>query len=98
MRPAEFADGARFRARVERLVNGRYLLTLGGSNRVIEIDNAGKIRWQCTVNAPMSATRLPNGQTLIASFEDRCVIEVDRVGKEVSRQTLQGRPFVVRRY
>jgi hypothetical protein len=98
IRPAQFADGAKYRARVEALVNGRYLLTLGGANRVIELDQAGKIHWQCTVNSPMSATRLPNGHTLIASFEQRCVIEVDRSSKEVSRQTLQGRPYVIARY
>ncbi len=52
-------------ARVEALPNGRFLLALGGSNRVIEIDKAGKIRWEHTVRAPMSATRLRNGNTPI---------------------------------
>jgi hypothetical protein len=98
IKPAEYADGAKFRARVEPLVNGRYLLTLGGTNRVIEMDTKGKIRWQCTVTKPTCATRLRNGHTLIACYEERCVREVDRAGKEVSKQLLQGRPFIVRRY
>lgn len=91
------ATGAKYRARVEPLVNGRYLLTLGGSNRVLEIDPAGKIHWEQTFRTPMAATRLRNGHTLIASFEDRCVVEVDRAGKEVNKQLLKGRPFAVRR-
>jgi hypothetical protein len=98
IRPAEYADGAKYWASVEPLLNGRYLLALAGSNRVVEIDAAGTIHWECTVATPTSATRLRNGHTLIASFDDRCVIEVDRAGKEVSKQTLGGRPFVVRRH
>jgi hypothetical protein len=96
--PAEHADGAKYWASVEPLPNGRYLLALAGSHRVLEIDAAGKIHWECTVTAPTSATRLRNGHTLIACFDDRCLIEVDRAGKEVSKQTLGGRPFVVQRH
>jgi hypothetical protein len=96
--PENYADGAKYRARVEALPNGRFLLALGGSNRVIEIDKAGKIRWEHTARAPMSATRLRNGNTLIASYEDRCVLEVDRAGKEVAKQSLEGRPFIARRH
>ena len=96
--PEKLAAGAKFRARVEPLMNGRYLLTLGGSHCVLEIDNNGKVRWEHAIRAPMSATRLRNGHTLIASSEDRCVVEVDRAGKEINRQLLQGRPFEVRRY
>lgn len=96
--PKLFADGARFRARVEPLLNGRYLLTLGGNHRVIEIDNTGKLHWEHSIRSPMSATRLRNGHTLIASSEERCVVEVDRAGKEINKQPLQGRPFVVQRH
>jgi hypothetical protein len=96
--PEAHADGAKYRARVEPLLNGRYLLTLGGSNRVLEIDASGKIRWEHAIPKPMSATRLRNGHTLIACFEDRCVIEVDRGGKEVNKQPLPGHPYVVRRH
>ncbi len=63
--PENYAEGAKYRARVEALPNGRFLLALGGSNRVIEIDKTGKIRWERTVRAPMSATRLRNGNTPI---------------------------------
>lgn len=91
----QHAEGARYRARVELLPNGRYLLTLGGCDRVVEVDEAGKIRWQHTVRSPMAAMRLRNGHTLIACFEDRCVLEVDRAGKEISKQSLSGRPYAL---
>lgn len=96
--PKFYAEGAKFRARVEPLLNGRYLLTLGGSHRVIEINNTGNIRWEYSIRSPMSAIRLRNGHTLIASSEERCVVEVDRAGKEINKQPLQGRPFVVQRH
>src|SRR6185437_12863947 len=98
IRPADHAKGAKHWASVEPLPNGRYLLALGGANRVIEIDTAGKIHWQCSVPSAVFATRLPNGHTLAASFEGRYVIEIDRAGKEVRKQSLRGRPFAVRRY
>jgi hypothetical protein len=96
--PGPQAIGAKFSAEVEPLVNGRYLLSLGGSDRVLEIDSTGKIHWEHTIRQPMSATRLRNGHTLIACFEDRCIVEVDRAGKEVNKQLLQGKPFAIRRH
>jgi hypothetical protein len=98
IQPEEHAEGAKYRAGLEPLLNGRFLLALGGSNRVIEIDASGKIRWEHRVCTPMSATRLRNGHTLIACFEDRCLIEVDRAGKEINKQPLSGRPYAVRRH
>ncbi|MGH7172259.1 MAG: HEAT repeat domain-containing protein [Gemmataceae bacterium] len=96
--PEKHAEGAKYRARVEPLLNGRFLLTLGGSNRVVEIDASGKIHWEHSVRTPMSATRLRNGHTLIACSEDRCLIEIDRGGKEINKQPLSGRPYAVRRH
>lgn len=96
--PERLALGAKYRGRVEPLLNGRYLLALGGSHCVLEVDPAGKIHWEHAIRTPMSATRLRNGHTLIACFEDRCVVEVDRSGKEINKQPLQGRPFVVQRH
>lgn len=98
VRPANYAAGATYWASLELLPNGRYLLALGGASRVIEMDASGKLHWECTVPSAVFATRLRNGNTLIASFEERCLIEMDRAGKEVKRQTLRGRPFAARRY
>jgi hypothetical protein len=96
IRPEDYAAGARVGARVEPLLNGRYLLALAGADRVIEIDSAGKIHWDCKIARPMAATRLRNGHTLIASLGDHCVLEVDRTGKEVNKLILRGRPVMVR--
>ncbi len=96
--PSSYAPGASYWASVEPLPGGRYLLALGGASRVVEIDGSGKVIWECMLPSAVFATRLRNGHTLVSCFEGRCLIEVDRAGKEVSKQTLQGRPFAVRRY
>ncbi len=82
---------------VELLANGRYLLALGGSSKILEIDRTGKIFWQVSVRNPNCATRLPNGHTLVASHDDKCVYEFDRAGKEVWKRPTEGHPFRVRR-
>jgi outer membrane protein assembly factor BamB len=96
--PAAHAQGAGYWASVEPLPGGRFLLALGGAGKVIEIDSTGKVLWECNQPSAVFASRLRNGHTLIASFQNKCLVEVDGTGKEVARQTLQGRPFVVRRY
>jgi HEAT repeat protein len=96
--PSSYAPGASYWASIEPLPGGRFLLALGGASRVVEIDASGKIVWECTLPSAVFATRLRNGNTLVSCFEGRCLVEVDRGGKEVSKQTLQGRPFAVRRY
>ena len=59
-----------------RLANGNTLINCTHSNMVIEVDAAGKIVWQLTNNDlptpllkdPCGAQRLPNGNTIIASY------------------------------
>jgi hypothetical protein len=70
---------------------------LGGSSKVAEIDKAGKVFWERSVRNPNSATRLPNGNTLVASHDDKCVYEYDRAGKEVWKLPTNGHPFHARR-
>jgi HEAT repeat protein len=96
--PEANASGAGYWASIEPLANGRLLVALGSSNKVVEIDGNGKIVWQCDSPYVVFASRLANGNTLTSSFENRCLIEYDRNGKEVHRTTLMGRPFVFRRY
>jgi HEAT repeat protein len=98
IQPENYARGATYWASVEPLPHARYLLALGGANRVIEIDASGKIRWEAIVHSAVFATRLRNGHTLVSCFGENCVLELDRTGKEVNKQRLRGRPFVVRRY
>ena len=92
------AQGAGYWASIEPLRNGRYLISLSGSGKVVETDNTGKILWECSVPTPCYATRLPNGNTLVANVDGRAVVEVDRHGKEVWTKATKGRPFRARRY
>lgn len=96
--PAAHAQGAGYWASVEPLPGGRFLLALGGAGKVVEIDGSGKVVWECSQPQAVFATRLRNGHTLVSCFQNKCLVEVDRDGNEVGKQTLQGRPFVVRRY
>jgi hypothetical protein len=96
--PEAHGPGAGYWASVEPLPNGRFLLALGTSGKVIEIDGTGKIVWQCDVPNVVFAARLRNGNTLVSSFEGRVLIEYDRNSKEVSQTKLLGRPFAFKRY
>ncbi len=80
-------------ASVERLAGGTLLVALYNAKKVVEVDRAGKVLWQCDVESPGHATRLPNGNTLVASIEGHRIVEFDRAGKEVWHQTTPGRPF-----
>src|SRR5438132_1120426 len=59
-----------------RLENGNTLVNLTHGNRTVELDPAGKVVWQVTnddLGAPLfrdpcGAQRLPNGNTVIASY------------------------------
>lgn len=96
--PERYTRGAGYWASVEQLSNGHLLVALGSREKVVEIDQSGKIQWEVTVPNAVFATRLRDGNTLICNFEQRVVTRVNREGKEVSRSLLTGRPFVVRRY
>lgn len=84
-------------ASVEKLVNGRYLVSLYGSRKVVEIEEDGKVVWEVIVDSPGYASRLPSGNTLIASIEGHKIVEVNRSGKVVWEQPTRGRPFHVYR-
>src|SRR5262249_32865966 len=86
-------NGAAYWASVEVLPGGHYLIGLAGANKVIEIDGAAKVAWQCSANTPAYATRLRNGPSLVACVDNRLVMEFDRAGTEVWRQPSGGRTF-----
>lgn len=70
--------------KVDVLPNGHVLIPENGNNRVVEYDAQGKVVWEATVDSPIVATRLPNGNTLITSMNaQKGAIEIDRAGKEV---------------
>jgi HEAT repeat protein len=77
----------------ERLRNGRFLVALMNTGKVMEVDKANKEHWSCQVFGAHTATRLPNGHTLVALMNNRMVKEFDRNGKEVWTHTTAGRPW-----
>jgi HEAT repeat protein len=77
----------------ERLPNGNYLVALYATGKVVELDAAGKVQWECQAPSPGHATRLRNGNTLVACIEGRAVVEYDRAGKKVWSVEGIGRPF-----
>jgi outer membrane protein assembly factor BamB len=83
---------------IQPLPGDRFLIGLRGENKIIEIDGAGKLLWECAATDPMSSYRLPNGNTLIACAGAKTVIEVDRNGKGVSELKLERGVYCVRRY
>ncbi|MSQ93938.1 MAG: hypothetical protein EXR98_05200 [Gemmataceae bacterium] len=82
---------------IERLRNGRYLVALGGTGKVQEVDFTGKVYWEKNVANPNRAVRLANGHTLVASHGDGCIYEFDAAGNERWKHACGGRPFAVQR-
>jgi hypothetical protein len=80
---------------IEALTGGRYLVAFLDSGKVLELDRAGKIVWECTVLGAVHATRLANGHTLVASTGQLRLVEVDRLGKIVREIPTEGRPWKV---
>jgi hypothetical protein len=76
-------------AKLDALDDGRVVIGLFGTGKVLEYDINGKLIWEVRAKSPTSVQRLPNGNTLIASQSDRSVIEIDRAGKEVWRYKSQ---------
>jgi hypothetical protein len=64
---------------------------------VVEYYADGKIAWQAAVQSPTTATRLPNGNTLVASSSQQRLVELDAGGKEVWSLDVEGRPWRARR-
>ncbi|MBA4065589.1 MAG: hypothetical protein C0501_18120 [Isosphaera sp.] len=85
------------------LPGDRYLVSQREDNVVREYDAAGTVVWEHKVTAPMSAVRLPTGNTLIAGYFGG-VVEVAADGKEVWKFTMKelpagakGQPYGVQR-
>jgi hypothetical protein len=81
----------------ELLPGGRVLVPLYRDNRVVEYDTSGRVVWQANVPGPITATRLPNRNTLVASATGQRLVEINRDGSEVWSYMLEGRPWRVRR-
>ena len=70
---------------VRKLASGNYLTAQRGDSVIREYDPSGKVVWEYKVpGGAMSALRLPNGNTLVASA-GAYVVEVDKDLKEAWR-------------
>ena len=67
---------------IDVLRNGHLLVPQINLGKVVEFDLEGKAVWSADVLNPTSAQRLPNGNTLVASFNHSRLFEVDRAGKK----------------
>lgn len=82
---------------VEALPGGRFLVPLAASGKIVEYDAEGKIAVTYNVPHVNAVTKLSNGNLLVCRHNDRSVAEVDRAGKVIWEQRLEGRPFAARR-
>jgi len=73
--------------------NGSILACFAGTHLVVEINPAGFVVRQTSVKSPVHIKELPNGGLLVASFDQKCLIELDSQWNEVGRRPLEGRPF-----
>jgi HEAT repeat protein len=80
----------------EPLPGGRFLV--GQRNNIVEVDDKGAVIWQSTaIQGASSGMRLPNGNVICASQINRRVVELDRNGKLLWEQKLEGSPMRIRR-
>ena len=83
---------------VEPLPGDRFLVAPYGASKVTELDASGKVRLEFNSPQPMSAVRLPNGNTLVSCDREHAIVEYDRAGKEVWRLKLASSVRCVRRF
>ena len=72
-------------------------LVVSQTDKVVEYNPDGKMVWQAPAKDANCVTRLPNGNTLVASLSGRYLIELDRGGKEVWRYAGSGGIWLGRR-
>jgi hypothetical protein len=81
-KPRWTVEGLAFPLDVEALPGDRLLSAEHRANRVTERDvKTGKVVWEHKIAYPLSAQRLPNGNTFIGSQNN--LVEVDKTGKVV---------------
>lgn len=68
--------------RVRETKDGTFLAAHLDDNKVVEYDTSGKAIWTFTTKGPWSASRLPNGNTLVTSYHST-VLEVNPQGEVV---------------
>jgi HEAT repeat protein len=78
---------------VEALPGNRYLVADCRAGEVLEVDATGKTRWRVAQSGAYFATRLPNGNTLVAHAGG--IVEFNRAGKAVWKKDTKTAPWLV---
>jgi hypothetical protein len=72
-----------FGGRLHMLPNGRVIVPHNNENKVVEYDAAGKAVWEVSVEQPVAALRLPNGNTLVTTMSpQRGAVEFNPQGEQ----------------
>jgi outer membrane protein assembly factor BamB len=69
--------------RLDVLSNGHVLIPEKDNNRVVEYDADGQSVREVSIEQPIAAVRLPNGNTIVTLMQQQSAVEVDRTGKKV---------------
>jgi outer membrane protein assembly factor BamB len=77
--------------------NNRIVISQPNTGMVIETDGDGKVLWQARTPGIATATRLPNGNMLVASQSGNIVTELDRTGRVVWEYKDAATPYRARR-
>lgn len=73
-----------FGGRLHVLPSGRILIPHNSENKVVEYDARGKPVWEISIDQPVVAYRLPNGNTMVTTIlPARGAVELNRLGQEV---------------
>jgi HEAT repeat protein len=80
-KPRWQVEGLSFPLDIQRLPGNRLLVAEHGANRVTVRNPKGDVIWEKQIEAPLTAQRLPNGNTFIATNNQ--MIEMTSAGKEI---------------
>lgn len=93
-KPRFTIEGLDFPLDVQYLPGDRVLVAEHGGSRVTERNRENKILWEKKIDQPLTAQRLPNGNTFIAT--KNVLVEVDRNDKVVFSHSLPGGELIMR--
>jgi HEAT repeat protein len=93
-KPRITLDNITFPLDVQYLPGDRFLIAENNGQRVTERNKEGKVIWEKAIESPLSAQRLPNGNTLIGTRTQ--LVEVDPKGKEVSTYNRPANELIMR--
>ncbi len=82
---------------IDVLPDGGVLVADAQQNRVVEYNADGKEMKSLHAQFPNSVLRLPNGHTLVTSYNARRISELDATGRETWFHMVEGQPFIARR-